>query len=170
MTAGPHWGDRYFGELYLALASGFDPARIYMHGNNKTPLELALALESGVGRVVVDSFDELELHLAFEKHEAVERDGSVEECENLWVVGMPLNDPVERRRVSGRSMPGDETSSTYSPSIGSSASNAVEIAWLSRAQSSTSIVPSGFSAITCSGIGIDGQKRKSGYHPKASPP
>lgn len=49
------------GELYIALASGFDPARIYMHGNNKTPEELALALDRGVGRVVVDSFDELGL-------------------------------------------------------------------------------------------------------------
>lgn len=49
------------GELYLALKAGFDPTRIYMHGNNKTPDELALALDSGVGRIVVDSFDELEL-------------------------------------------------------------------------------------------------------------
>jgi diaminopimelate decarboxylase len=48
------------GELYLALAAGFDPARVYMHGNNKTPAELAYALESGVGHIVVDSFDEIE--------------------------------------------------------------------------------------------------------------
>jgi diaminopimelate decarboxylase len=33
------------GELHLALAGGFDPARIYMHGNNKTEAELAYALE-----------------------------------------------------------------------------------------------------------------------------
>jgi diaminopimelate decarboxylase len=48
------------GELHLALAAGFDPARIYMHGNNKTPAELRYALESGVGHIVVDSFDEIE--------------------------------------------------------------------------------------------------------------
>jgi diaminopimelate decarboxylase len=48
------------GELHLALAAGFDPARIYMHGNNKTPAELSYALESGVGHIVVDSFDEIE--------------------------------------------------------------------------------------------------------------
>jgi diaminopimelate decarboxylase len=48
------------GELYLALAGGHDPARIYMHGNNKTGAELAYALESGVGTIVVDSFDEIE--------------------------------------------------------------------------------------------------------------
>jgi diaminopimelate decarboxylase len=48
------------GELHHALAGGVDPARIYMHGNNKTPAELDLALEAGVGHIVVDSFDEIE--------------------------------------------------------------------------------------------------------------
>jgi diaminopimelate decarboxylase len=48
------------GELHLALAGGFDPAKIYMHGNNKTPRELDYALEAGVGHIVVDSFDEIE--------------------------------------------------------------------------------------------------------------
>jgi diaminopimelate decarboxylase len=47
------------GELHLALNAGFDPARIYMHGNNKTPAELSYALTSGVGHIVVDSFDEI---------------------------------------------------------------------------------------------------------------
>ena len=48
------------GELYLALAAGMDPARLYMHGNNKSPAELDYAIESGVGHIVVDSFDEIE--------------------------------------------------------------------------------------------------------------
>src|SRR4051794_37832037 len=48
------------GELHLALAGGCDPARIYMHGNNKTEAELTYALERGVGTIVVDSFDEIE--------------------------------------------------------------------------------------------------------------
>jgi diaminopimelate decarboxylase len=48
------------GELSLALRGGVDPARIYMHGNNKTEAELAYAVESGVGHIVVDSFDEIE--------------------------------------------------------------------------------------------------------------
>ena len=48
------------GELHLALAGGFDPARLYMHGNNKSPAELDYAIERGVGHVVVDSFDEIE--------------------------------------------------------------------------------------------------------------
>ena len=49
------------GELYTALQAGFPAERIYFHGNNKTADELAMALESGVGRIVVDNIAELEL-------------------------------------------------------------------------------------------------------------
>jgi len=48
------------GELHLALAAGMDPERLYMHGNNKSATELDYALESGIGHIVVDSFDEIE--------------------------------------------------------------------------------------------------------------
>ncbi|MCA0294918.1 MAG: diaminopimelate decarboxylase [Actinobacteria bacterium] len=47
------------GELTVALRAGFDPARIGMHGNNKSEAELRLALERGVGRIIVDSADEI---------------------------------------------------------------------------------------------------------------
>jgi diaminopimelate decarboxylase len=47
------------GELALALRGGFDPARIYLHGNAKSEAELGEALAAGVGHVVVDSFDDL---------------------------------------------------------------------------------------------------------------
>jgi diaminopimelate decarboxylase len=47
------------GELYLALRAGFDPARIYLHGNAKSESELRDALDAGVGQVVLDSFDDL---------------------------------------------------------------------------------------------------------------
>jgi len=47
------------GELYVALKAGFPAERIYLHGNNKTPEELTMALENDVGQIVVDSFDEL---------------------------------------------------------------------------------------------------------------
>jgi diaminopimelate decarboxylase len=47
------------GELQMALQAGFDPARIHVHGNNKTEAELRLALEAGVGHVIVDSFQEI---------------------------------------------------------------------------------------------------------------
>ncbi len=48
------------GELYVALAAGFPPDRIVFHGNNKSSAELGAALEAGVGRIAVDSADELE--------------------------------------------------------------------------------------------------------------
>jgi diaminopimelate decarboxylase len=48
------------GELHMALGAGFDPARVYLHGNNKTDAELRYATESGVGHVIVDSFGEIE--------------------------------------------------------------------------------------------------------------
>ena len=48
------------GELYTARRSGFPAQRIVFHGNNKAEAELALALEAGVGRVVLDNFEEIE--------------------------------------------------------------------------------------------------------------
>jgi diaminopimelate decarboxylase len=48
------------GELHLALEAGYDPALLYMHGNNKSEAELADAIERGVGHIVVDSFDEID--------------------------------------------------------------------------------------------------------------
>ena len=48
------------GELHMALMAGFDPARIHMHGNNKTDEEIRFAARSGVGHLILDSFDEIE--------------------------------------------------------------------------------------------------------------
>jgi diaminopimelate decarboxylase len=48
------------GELYVALAAGVPPDRLVLHGNNKSEEELATALSVGVGRIVVDSFDEID--------------------------------------------------------------------------------------------------------------
>src|SRR4051794_40410007 len=49
------------GELHMALAAGFDPALIHLHGNNKTQAELRYAFDVGVGHLILDSFDEIEL-------------------------------------------------------------------------------------------------------------
>jgi diaminopimelate decarboxylase len=49
------------GELSIAQSVDFPPDKVYFHGNNKTPEELSLALDLGVGRIVVDNFYELEL-------------------------------------------------------------------------------------------------------------
>ena len=48
------------GELHVALAAGVPAARLVLHGNNKSDAELARALDAGVGRIVVDSFDEID--------------------------------------------------------------------------------------------------------------
>ncbi len=47
------------GELTLALAGGFDPARIVMHGNAKSRAELRLALDARVGLIVIDNLEEI---------------------------------------------------------------------------------------------------------------
>ena len=47
------------GELHVALSAGVPAERLVLHGNNKSVDELALTLEAGVGRIVVDSFDEV---------------------------------------------------------------------------------------------------------------
>lgn len=48
------------GELFVALAAGVPGKRLVMHGNNKSMDELEAAAKAGVGRLVVDSFDELD--------------------------------------------------------------------------------------------------------------
>ena len=48
------------GELSVALRAEVDPAKIGYHGNNKTPMELRRAIVAGVGRIIVDSFAEVE--------------------------------------------------------------------------------------------------------------
>ena len=48
------------GELVMALAGGIDPARIVVHGNAKTTAELRLAVEAGVGLIVIDNTDDID--------------------------------------------------------------------------------------------------------------
>src|SRR5687768_16143844 len=48
------------GELATALAADFPTERITFHGNNKSEMELRMALDEGVGKIVVDSFDEID--------------------------------------------------------------------------------------------------------------
>lgn len=49
------------GELYTALKAGFDPSKIYFHGNNKTYDEIDFAVKSRVGTFVADSKAELDM-------------------------------------------------------------------------------------------------------------
>ena len=48
------------GELHVALTAGVPAERLVLHGNNKSTEELAAAMTVGVGRIVVDSSDEID--------------------------------------------------------------------------------------------------------------
>jgi diaminopimelate decarboxylase len=48
------------GELHIARAAGVPAGRLVLHGNNKSEAELVRARDEGVGRIVVDSFDEID--------------------------------------------------------------------------------------------------------------
>lgn len=48
------------GEMHVALSAGVPTERLELHGNNKSLVELEAALSLGVGRIVVDSFDEID--------------------------------------------------------------------------------------------------------------
>ena len=49
------------GEIEIARAAGFPMSAVSFPGNNKSLAELSLALDAGVGRIVVDNFDELKM-------------------------------------------------------------------------------------------------------------
>ena len=49
------------GELYTAIAAGFPAEHIEFNGNNKSPAELELAVDYGIGRIIIDSLQELPL-------------------------------------------------------------------------------------------------------------
>ncbi len=53
------------GELYTVLSAGVPASACVFHGNNKSSTELAQAIEAGIGRIIVDSFDELDRLDAF---------------------------------------------------------------------------------------------------------
>ena len=62
------------GELSIAHSVGFPLDKVYFHGNNKTLGELNLALDWGVGRIVVDNFYELELLSELAQSKGLEQD------------------------------------------------------------------------------------------------
>jgi diaminopimelate decarboxylase len=54
------WDAASLGELEAGLRGGVEPARVVLHGNNKSFDELRMAIDAEVGRVVIDSFDEID--------------------------------------------------------------------------------------------------------------
>ncbi|MFC0503163.1 diaminopimelate decarboxylase [Micromonospora costi] len=59
------------GELTVALAAGMPPERIGFHGNNKSIAELTRAVDAGVGRIIVDSFAEIDRLTALARERGV---------------------------------------------------------------------------------------------------
>ncbi|TJX15938.1 diaminopimelate decarboxylase [Tissierella creatinini] len=49
------------GELYTAIKADFPAERIEFNGNNKSIEELEMAIDYGIGRIIVDGLDELDL-------------------------------------------------------------------------------------------------------------
>jgi len=48
------------GEMMMALRAGADPQRVVMHGNAKSDHELTMAIDAGVGTIVIDNFDDID--------------------------------------------------------------------------------------------------------------
>ena len=58
------------GEYHVARSAGVPADRLVLHGNNKSTAELRRAMDEGIGRIIVDSFDEID------RIEALVADGS----------------------------------------------------------------------------------------------
>jgi diaminopimelate decarboxylase len=48
------------GELHTALAAGFPPERMILHGNNKGDADIERAVGAGIGRIALDNFDDID--------------------------------------------------------------------------------------------------------------
>ncbi|TDB70213.1 diaminopimelate decarboxylase [Micromonospora sp. KC723] len=59
------------GELATALSAGMPAERIGFHGNNKSVAELTRALDAGVGRIILDSFTEIDRLTALARQRGV---------------------------------------------------------------------------------------------------
>jgi diaminopimelate decarboxylase len=64
------------GELALALRTGFPAERIALHGSNKSTEELRMAVDAGLGAIVIDSFDEIARLVAVTEPSGPSSDGS----------------------------------------------------------------------------------------------
>ncbi len=107
------------GEQHVAMQVGFPAERIHMHGNAKSRFELEQALRAGVGRVVVDNLDELELLAQLVEHHsaptpimlrlspdiAVDTHSYIETGSAVSKFGLPL-DALDAAAVRIRATPG----------------------------------------------------------------
>ena len=79
------------GELHTAVKAGYPMDRVLLHGNNKSVGELQMALDHGVGRVVVDNF--LELRLLADMAKAQKK------TQKIFLRVTPGIDPHTHRRI-----------------------------------------------------------------------
>lgn len=85
------------GELAIAVAAGMPPQRIGLHGNNKSYAELRAAVGIGLGTIVVDSLDEIDLLQAVIEDAVAET--AVDAAAGSPTASSPLADPSYRQRV-----------------------------------------------------------------------
>ena len=79
------------GELYTAVQAGFPMERVLLHGNNKSQAELEMALEYGVGRIVVDNLPELRQLAALAKAQG--------KTQSILIRVTPGIDPHTHKRI-----------------------------------------------------------------------
>jgi diaminopimelate decarboxylase len=79
------------GELYTAVKAGFPMGRVLLHGSNKSHAELEMALDYGVGCVVVDNVPELRQLTALAKAQG--------KTQKILVRVTPGIDPHTHRRI-----------------------------------------------------------------------
>ena len=79
------------GELYTAVKAGFPMGRVLLHGNNKSQAELEMALEHGVGHVVVDNLPELRQLASLAKQQG--------KTQRILIRVTPGIDPHTHRRI-----------------------------------------------------------------------
>ncbi len=92
------------GELHVALSAGVPAERLVLHGSNKSDAELAAALAVGVGRIVIDSFDEID---RLERIVPLSRPG-LEETASASSASPTASSAGFRPRVLARITPGVE--------------------------------------------------------------
>ncbi len=79
------------GEMHTALEAGFPAEKLLLHGNNKSQAELEMALDAGVGRIVVDNF--------FELHELITLTRSRNARQGILIRVAPGVDPHTHRLI-----------------------------------------------------------------------
>ena len=105
------------GELATALAAGVPGSRIGLHGNNKSRAEISLALDHGIGHLVVDSLPELALVDSIAAERGVVADVMLRVTTGVHAAGTSTSPPPTKTRNSAcRSPTGPPAAPSNGPS------------------------------------------------------